>query len=263
MAQNFVQSIERAFEIIEALAVEPKGLSITQLSQKLSLHKTTVHRILQTLLSRGYVQKDPQTMHYKLGVKFVEISSLYLNNIELKTEAHPFLRELVAMLNVTVHLAILDGSDVVYIDKIEQVNSIRLYSSIGKRVPAYCTALGKVMLSKFSEEEIKKLLLTVTFYPYTQNTITDVEKLIDEIRLVRKRGFAVDNEEFQEGIRCIAAPVYDYRGEMIAAISISAPVSVLPPHKDEEVAQKVIETAKKISYRLGYIEKEDCWVKEV
>lgn len=90
MSQNSVQSIERAFEIIEALAVEPKGLSITQLSQKLSLHKTTVHRILQTLLNRGYVQKDPQTLRYKLGVKFVEISSLYLNNIELRTEAHPF-----------------------------------------------------------------------------------------------------------------------------------------------------------------------------
>lgn len=264
MAQNFIQSIERAFEIIELLAVEPKGLSVTQLSQKLSLHKTTVHRILQTLLSRGYVQKDPQTLRYKLGVKFVEISSLYLNNIELRTEAHPFLRELVAMLNVTVHLAILDGSDVVYIDKIEQVNSIRLYSSIGKRVPAYCTALGKVMLSKFSDEEVEKMLSTISLQPYTQNTITNVKKLIDEIRFVRNRGFAVDNEELQEGVRCIAAPIYDYRGEMIAAISISAPTSVLPPHRDDEIAQKVIETAKKISHRLGYVEgKKDYQGKEM
>lgn len=255
MGQSGIQSIERAFEIIEALAVEPKGLSITQLSQRLSLHKTTVHRILQTLLTKGYVQKDMQSMRYKLGVKFVEISSLYLNSIELRTEAHPFLCELVAMLNVTVHLAVLEGCDVIYIDKVEQVSSIRLYSSIGKRVPAYCTALGKMMLSKFSDEEVKMMLLAVPLTPFTKNTITDVEKLVEEIRVARAKGYAVDNEELQEGIRCIAAPIYDYRSEMIAAISVSAPASVLPPHKDEENAQKVIQTAKKISQRLGYVEK--------
>lgn len=255
MGQSGIQSIERAFEIIEALAVEPKGLSITQLSQRLSLHKTTVHRILQTLLTKGYVQKDMQSMRYKLGVKFVEISSLYLNSIELRTEAHPFLCELVAMLNVTVHLAVLEGYDVIYIDKVEQVSSIRLYSSIGKRVPAYCTALGKMMLSKFSDEEVKMMFLAVPLTPFTKNTITDVEKLVEEIRVARAKGYAVDNEELQEGIRCIASPIYDYRSEMIAAISISAPVNILPPHKDEENAQKVIQTAKKISQRLGYVEK--------
>ncbi|ACM61456.1 IclR family transcriptional regulator [Caldicellulosiruptor bescii] len=253
MAQNRVQSIERAFEIIEALAVEPRGLTVSELSERLSLHKTTVHRILQTLLQRGYVQKDRHNLRYKLGVKFVEISSIYLNNIELKTEAHPYLRELVKMLNVTVHLAILDEFDVVYIDKVEQVNSIRLYSSIGKRVPAYCTALGKVLLSKYQDHEIKKILKSIELKPYTQNTITDPEILLNEIILARERGWAVDNQELQPSIRCIAAPIYDYRNEIIAAISISAPVNILPPEMDEENAKKVVDTAMTISSRLGYV----------
>jgi len=261
MAENSIQSIERAFEIIETLAVEPKGLSITELSKRLALHKSTVHRILRTLLSRGYVEKDSESMRYKLGVKFVEISSLYLNSIELKTEAHPYLRELVNILGTTVHLAILDKGEVVYIDKVEQVNSIRLYSSIGKRVPAYCTALGKILLTKFSDDDILKILNEIGLKRFTQNTITDPKKVLEEIQQARKFGWAVDNEEFQDGIRCISAPIYDYRGELIAAISASAPKHIFTPDRDQEVAKKVVETAKKVSYRLGYVEGKGKFMK--
>lgn len=256
MSENLVQAIDRAFEIIEALAVEKDGLGITELSQKVLLHKSTVHRILKTLMVRGYVQKDIESGRYKLGVKFVEISSLYLNNIELKTEAHSFLRELVNILNQTVHLAILDNGEVVYIDKIEKVNSIRLYSSIGKRVPAYCTALGKVLLSQFEDDEIVKILKQKELKKYTSNTITNMDVLLKQIEQVKVNGYAIDNEEFQEGIRCISAPVYDYRDKMIAAISASAPKHIFTPEKDSEIALYVKETAKRISRHLGYVEKE-------
>ncbi|MDN5276183.1 MAG: IclR family transcriptional regulator, regulon repressor [Clostridiales bacterium] len=250
--KDTVQSIDRAFDILEVLATQKDGLGVTEIARRIGLHKSTVYRLLASMASRGYIEKNEATGAYRLGLKLVELCSLYLNSLELKTEAQPYLRRLAALTAQPVHLAILDHDEAVYIDKIESFNTIRMYSAIGKRVPLYCTAVGKVLLMNKEDSEIRKIFQNKQLTPRTANTITDIEKLISEIDAVRERGWAVDNEEHEEGIRCIAAPVYDYRNEIIAAVSTSGLKTIISPERDEEIAKYVVETAREISKRMGY-----------
>lgn len=252
MADKGVQVIDRAFDILEILSVEKDGLGVTEIGNRLGLHKSTVHRILSAMAERGYIEKASGKGVYKLGLKLIEISSIYLNNVELKTEARPYLSELTVKMNQPTHLATLNGEDVVYIDKVEVVNSIRLYSQIGLRVPTHCSALGKSLLSGLSDVELEEKVNRINFTQYTQSTVNNKEELIKQVKQVRQRGWALDDEEHEAGVRCIASPVFDYRGKVIAAVSVSGPAAVISPDRDEEVASRVRETALKISKRLGY-----------
>jgi len=175
-----------------------------------------------------------------------------LNSLELQTEARPYLWDLTGKLNLTVHLGILDGTDVVYIEKLDVFNTVRIYSQIGFRVPAYCSSLGKCLLSKLSDKELNTLLAGYRFERYTENTLQDLAALKYHLREVRAQGWAIDNEEHQPGQRCIAAPIYDYRGEVIASISASGPVSLLPDERLPELVETVKKSAIQISQHLGY-----------
>lgn len=251
MADKGIQVIDRAFDILEILAFEKDGLGVTEIGNRLGLHKSTVHRILGTMVKRGYIEKTRDRGLYKVGLKLVEISSVYLNSVELKTEARPYLSALMSKLGQPVHLATLDDCDVVYIDKIEQVNSIRLYSQIGRRVPAYCSALGKCLLSGFSDKEIENRLSKMNYVGYTNYTITTKEELFRQIIEARRNGWAIDDEEHELGVRCVAAPILDYRGKVVAAVSISASTNVFSKDRVDEFVKNVKETAHEISLRLG------------
>ncbi len=251
-----VQSIDRAFDILEVLATQRDGLGVTEIARRVGLHKSTVHRLLTSMASRGYIEKNETSSSYRLGLKFVELCSLYLNSLELKTEAQPYLRRLAALTAQPVHLAIEDSGEAVYIDKIESFNTIRMYSAIGKRIPLYCTAVGKVLLMGKEDWEIRELFKEKEFVPQTANTLRTIDELIAEIYEVRKRGWAVDNEEHEEGIRCIAAPIYDYRNEIIAGVSTSGLKTIIAPGRDEEIAGYVVDAARNISRRMGYNLKE-------
>ena len=229
MEKATVQSIDRALSIIETLAGEKEGLGVTEISTRVGLHKSTVHRLLSALGERGYVEQRSGGA-YRLGMKIVELSSLYLNQVELKTEAQPYLRRLLQLTKQPVHLAMLDGLEIIYIDKIETIHSIRMYSQIGRRSPALCTATGEALLSGQP----------------------DPEALIKEIRLTRQRGWSRDDQEHEPGIRCIAAPIYDYRGNIIAAVSTSGLKQIITPARDEEIAGFVMDAAHSISQRMGY-----------
>lgn len=252
MADKGVQVLDRAFDILEILSLERNGLGVTEIGNRLGLHKSTVHRILSAMAERGYIEKASEKGVYRIGLKLVEVSSIYLNNVELKTEAKPYLSELTLKMNQPSHLATLKGNDVVYIDKVEVVNSIRLYSQIGLRVPAYCSALGKSLLSGLLDMELEEKVSKMTFSAYTEHTITDRHELLRQVKQIREKGWALDDEEHEAGVRCIAAPVYDYRGKVIAAVSVSGPAGVISPGRDEEVAAMVKDIALKISKRLGY-----------
>jgi len=254
MAANTVQSIDRAFEILETLAIEREGLGVTEIGKKVGLHKSTVHRILNTMAERGYIEQNQDTGAYRLGLKFIELCSLYLNNVELKTEAQLYLRNLSALTGQPVHLATLVDGAAVYIDKIEQYNNIRMYSAIGKRIPLHCTAVGKALLSDKSPEYIRKLLDQNQLTSFTPNTLTDLDQILEEINRVKELGWAKDDEEHEVGIRCIAAPIYDYRRRIIAAVSTSGNKNIISSDKDEEIAQYVIKAARDISKRMGYTE---------
>ncbi|MBN1646995.1 MAG: IclR family transcriptional regulator [Spirochaetales bacterium] len=246
-----VQSLSRTFDILELLSKEQQGLSLTDISTNVDLHKSTVYRLLSSLMERGYIEK--RETKYKLGMEFVELCSLYLNSLELKTEAESVLRELSMRTTQTVYLATRQDTEIVYIDKMELYNSIRKYSIIGQRRPMYCTSLGKSFLMGMSNLEIRELLKDETFAPRTSKTITAMDQLITDVEMSRERGWAFDNEEWEDRIRCIGAPVFDYRGHTIAAIST---VWYMNPNDDADIVEKtaghIMEAAEEISKRMGF-----------
>lgn len=250
MSEKGAQLIDRLLDILELLSLEKDGLGVTEIGNRTGLHKSTVHRIVSALAERGYIEKIPERSVYRIGLKLVDISSVYLNSVELKTEATPYLRELAAKFGQPAHLAILDGADAVYIDKVDILNNIRLYSQIGRRIPAYCSALGKCLLSGLHEVEIEEIVSRCSFKKFTDKTL-DREELMHQIRAVQANGYAVDDEEHEEGIRCIAAPIMDYREKIVAAVSIAGPAAAIAPQNDRETARILMETARDISKRMG------------
>jgi DNA-binding IclR family transcriptional regulator len=246
-----VQSIDRAFDIIELLSQEPRSIAMTEISRRLDLHKSTVHRLLKSLRERGYVEKDLQTGNYKLGIGFVELASLYLNSLELKTEANPFLHQLSKLTGQTAFLAIMDGAEIVYIDKVETYNSLRRYTIIGKRLPLHATSLGKAMLSGFGDKEIEELYFDKKLVTINKKTIATIDDLLAEIRQTRSRGWSIDDEENEKGTRCVGAPIFDYRDRVIAAVSIAWDINTHPDKLWNDFAKQVVKCAADISAKMG------------
>jgi DNA-binding IclR family transcriptional regulator len=247
-----VQSIDRVFDILELLSAEHEGLSLTAISQQLALPTSTVYRLLAVLRSRNYIEKNDTTNVYRLGLGFVELTSLYLNNIELKTEAQPHLRNLSKLTGQVVFMGTEQEGELVYIDRYEYFNEIRTYCFIGQRRPLYSTALGKALLTGHTDDEIRELYAGREMKATAPNTITDVESLVEDVHLSRRRGYAIDDEEMEPEMWCVAAPVYDYRGIVIAAVSTSWD---LHGHRDADFdrnAKLVLNTALEISVRMGF-----------
>lgn len=250
--EHSVQSVDRSLDILEALASEQGGLGVTEIAKKVGLHKSTVHRLLSTLLERGYVEKN-ENGDYHIGLKLIEVVSVYLNSLELQTEARPHIAQISSELGLTAHLGILDGDQVVYIEKMDVYSMVKLYSQIGLRVHAYCSSLGKCLLSNYSKEELDTVMKDCSFNKFTPNTISSLEELHEELKKVRVQGWGMDNQEFDMNNRCIGAPIYDYRGEIIAAISASGPPTILTEERIPNVAEYVMKQAREISKQMGYI----------
>lgn len=243
-----LQTVDRAMALLEMLAIQP--MSISELEVKTGLNRTTVTRLVQTLAAREYIEKAEQSNRYRIGLKVVEIGSIRLNQMELKTEAIPFLRELSQKLNQVCHMGQLSHGEVVYIEKIEPIASIRMYSAIGKRVPMHTTALGKMLASGLTDDEILSILGKREMRRYTEHTIVEEQVYLEEIARVRTQGFAMDNAENEADIYCIAAPVRDYRGSIIAAISTTNTTD--RRQSDADVIDRVKNTGLQISKRMGY-----------
>ncbi|MDR1110739.1 MAG: IclR family transcriptional regulator [Deltaproteobacteria bacterium] len=246
-----VQSIDRALDIVEALSTEPGGLALSELARRVGLPKSTAHRLLMALSRRGFAARRDDG-GYQIGLKLIESVSYYVNSLELQTEARQHLARLTVEQGLTAHLGVLEGDQVVYIERIDVLSGIKLYSQIGLRMHAYCSSLGKSLLSGLSGEELRQVMARCPFERFTPNTITSLPALRDELRKVRRLGFAVDNLEFSPNNRCVGAPIYDYRGEIVAAISASGPPTVLPEERVPEVAQEVMAKARAISRNLGH-----------
>jgi DNA-binding IclR family transcriptional regulator len=254
--KNLVQSIERVSVILDVLGEYPQGISFGDLSTKVALSKGTIHRLLSTLAFLGYVRQDAQTKKYNLGFKLVELGNRLLSQIDFRTEAHSFLVDLAESTKETVHLVILDQNEVLYIDKVESNSNptgLRMASMLGSRIPAHCSAVGKVLLAALPEKQLERLVSRKGLSRRTENTITDLGKLKEHLELVRQNGYALDKEENEIGIRCVSAPIHDQRGEVIAAISVSAPVSRMKAHVlKTTLKDQVIDTALNISRKIGY-----------
>lgn len=246
-----VQVLDRGLDILEKLSTSEKGLSILELSNATGLPKPTVHRILSTFLERHYVEKDPETSIYKMGNIIVELASIHLNKIVLKTEAEPIMRRMASAFNVTCFLGIREGQDVVYLDAAEPINNLRMYTQIGKREPLYCTALGKVLMSAMSDEEFSHLAEQFSFTPYTSRTITDYETLAKEVRSARINGYALDRGEHTEESSCLAVPVFDFTRKIIAAMSVSG-YGLLENYPTASIYKEMNNASRELSQRMGF-----------
>jgi len=247
-----VQSINRAFQILEALMDHQKGLRIAELVEILHLNKSTIHRILQTLDAWGYIAKDERTKSYRLGMKVMALSSHYLNGLELKTVALPFLERLQQQTKIFVHLGILDGKEIVYLEKIGPYTHFSMYSQIGRRAPIYSTALGKAVFSNLDKVRREELLKDLTYEPITEHTVCNEADFLKEIEITRQRGYAIDEEENELEMRCVAVPIFDFTGRVIAAVSVSGYLNSFPKEKIEQFGYYVTECAKSISMQMGY-----------
>ena len=257
---NLVQTIERTSLILDILGQSPQGISIRDLSAKIKLPKGTTHRLLSSLSYFGYVRQDSKTRNYFLGLKLVELGNLLLSQLDLRKEAEPFLRDLAERTKETVHMVFLDRGEIVYIDKVEldhNPGGLRMASRVGLRNPAHSSAVGKVLLSHLDEEELNLLIKEKGLPKRTENTITDLVQLKEHLKSVQTQGYAVDDEENERGIRCIAAPICNEVGKAVAAVSISGPAFRITKKVIQETLKKeVMETALEISNRLGFRERK-------
>lgn len=253
-----VPAVERALDILELFlrSPQPQSLSVPEVARALDLPRSTAHELVATLVARRYLRPIEGNPHrYALDVRVFELGNAYAAGLDLAREGQIVARRVAAQCDETVHIAVLEGTDVFYIAKVDSTNALRLVSAIGRRLPAHCTAVGKILLSSLSEEEFAERFAGVRELPgMTRNSLRSVDALRAELARTRVRGIAWDNCESNPDVRCVAAPIYDHRGRMVAAMSISFPVVRDTPERFLELSRLVREGAQELSQRLGYRE---------
>lgn len=246
-----VQSIDRAVKIIECFNEERKELKLSEISERLGLNKSTVHGIITTLKYNGFISQDNETQKYKLGIRFIEFGDLVINSINIRNAVLPVIDEVCAKIEETVHVAMLDGIDVVWIEKRECTKSIKTSTKIGARLPAYSTADGKIIICYQDNDKIINYL-PKRIPKHTQNTITNKAQFINKLEEMKKNSCAIDNEEYIEGIRCVAAPIFDHDGKVRFSLSTTGPAFRMTDERIKEIVVIIKEAANEISHRIGY-----------
>ncbi len=244
--------VVRTIAILEALAHMPRA-TLEQLARRTGLPKATLLRFLNTLAGLGYVNRDAADQ-YNLTLKMFSMGSHSLEHLDLMDSASPVAQRLCDTFGETVHMGILDDYHAVYVMKKESSYTIRMYSRVGKSIPLYCTGIGKILLSGMNSKELEAFLQTVKLKPYTPKTIRTIDALRTEIRQVRMQGWACDNEEHESGTFCIAAPIRDYTGHIIAAMSMSWPMFRFDQSEKETYIRTIMDECMSLSRQLGYEE---------
>lgn len=247
-----VRSVDRALLIIETLTNHRQGLGLVELSKEVGLNKSTTYRMLCAIMHRGWVSKDSLTGNYRATLKIFELSSRVSSGTNVLSITRPYLEKLSEKLGETLHLVVQDGTDVIYICKEESpIQTIKMGSRVGARNLMFVTGVGKAILCYLKEEEIKRLWNMANITPITNNTIVDLDTMLDELRLSKERGWAIDNEENEIGVRCVAVPILSSGNIPIASISVAGSVFHITPDKYEYYAGVLKETASVISKQLG------------
>lgn len=250
--QNHVKSVMKAFMIMEELDKSGE-LSIRDLSDKMQMDKATVHRLVNTIKNAGYVDQDPESKKYSNSMKLLAMGNRVMDKTGIKRICRNYIEDLAAETGETVNLGVRVGNKIFYIDKLESSSTIKVGQSIGSNVPCYCSGLGKVILAFTEKNEVMDILDGITFDKYTDHSIIDRELLMEELKEIKQKGYAVDDEEYVIGLVCIGAPILNYHGKPVAAISVSCPKYRYDENLHLPLYSKlVMEEAKKISKRLGY-----------
>lgn len=247
-----INSVSNAFRILSCFSDRNPELRLKDISEMTDMTPSAVSRSLATMREVGYIDQNPQTGAYRLSIRFVELAGIVLNSMEIRRRATPYLDELIERTGLTANLGVLDRGEVVYVARIESPDVIRRYFQIGKRNPVHCTALGKALMCDKSDEEIEAIIKERGMIRRTINTITDLDQFKECLGEARLRGYAVDYEELINGINCLAAPIRDLSGEIIAAISIVGHVSRCPADRILEYVPIILEISLRISQGQGY-----------
>jgi DNA-binding IclR family transcriptional regulator len=250
-ARGGVQSVERTLDILEALVELGAEVGLVEISQAVSLPLATVHRLLGTLIQRGYVKQNRRNRKYSLGFRALQMGSDMRQRFSLRLEARPFLQRLMQSCGESANLAVLDDGEIVYIDQAQSSRILRMFTQIGNRLPAHSTGSGKVMLAFAPPEVVEGVIRRYGLASRTPRTITDPENFRQELQHIRDKGYAIDDQEHEEGVRCVAAPVRDESGQVVASLSVSGPVTRLSDRQIEFIIPEVVECSEKLSARLG------------
>ena len=250
--KNPIQSAERIFLVMEMLA-EKGEMGLVEISTALDLHKSTVHRLLMSLVYMGYARQDAASQKYMLSYKIVGMAGKLLEHMDVLQVAKPYLERLSERSGETVHLVQREGNRILYIHKIEaKVGTIRMVSHVGMIHPMYCSGVGKAIMATLPEQEVRQIWDASDIEKKTDRTITDYDKMLIELAEIREKGYALDDEENEKGVRCIAACLYGYQKEVTYAFSISGPASRMTRERVEELAADVRSVQKQLSAELGY-----------
>jgi IclR family transcriptional regulator, KDG regulon repressor len=247
-----IQAVDRALRILELFDEQESEIKITDISERMGLHKSTVHSLLKTLQMHGYIEQNPETGKYKLGMKLFERGNFVIHSLDIRKIAKSHLVHLSGQTGQTAHLVILDGKEGVYIDKVEGPMAVIRYSRIGRRIPIHSSAVGKALVAFKNAEDLRKMLKDYDYVLQTENTIKNESELLKELECVRKQGYAVDNQENEPGVRCVAAPVRDHAGKVIAAVSLSTLVTRVNDHDFADFIKLLLEETAEMSQKLGY-----------
>lgn len=247
------QSVEKVLQLIETMSGEGGAMRLQDLAERCDMPASTALRMLNTLLLHGYVNQDPHTLRYALSLKFAQIGSQVCAQNNLRDIAHPFLAELSRRCRESCCLAIEEEMEMVYTDVQDGPDSmLKIMQRIGKRAPMHSTGVGKLLLLNYTESQLDTYIDRKGLPALTRNTLTTKESLIAKLAEIRAQGYALDDEECELGARCVAAPVRDYTGSIVAGLSVSGPVSRMTEERTKEIAPLVMEAANKISEKMGY-----------
>lgn len=245
------QSIDRALQILCLFSLEKPQWTLTEISEQLNFYKSTVHNSLAALAHRGFIQKDAATEKYSLTIKLFELGSVVLQNLDIRKLSHPVMEALEAEFGETVHLGILSGFEVLSIEQMETARSLRPTMFVGKRAPLHCTAVGKALLAHMPADAVAQLARDGLLRSYTAQTITDRQQLLAALDAIRSQGFAIDDREHEDDVRCAAAPIWDHNNQVAASLSISGPAVRMDETRTAAMAQRLKTECGKLSKKMG------------
>ena len=251
-SSSTVQSVERAIVILKSFSHEKPERGVNELSRELGLHKSTVSRLMKTLVDGGLLSRSPETKRYRLGVDLIGLATQVVSYIDVREVAHPFLQRLAEACQETVNLSVLDDGQVVNLEQfVPRARRVKNIGRVGRRMRSHCTAAGKVLSAFLPDDQLDRILAD-KLERFTPNTITDPRVLCQELIQVREQGYATSKEELEKGLNVVSAPVYDHTGQVSSAISVAGPAYRLPAELLPELAALVMDTARQISEQLGH-----------
>ena len=254
-----MKTLKRAVKILDYISDNPLGVTSSQLESELNTSKSTMHRTLQSLENLDIIQSTNEENQklYKIGLKVLKYSHAFINTTNLPRISIDYMEELMSDTGHNVQLAVQNGTEILYINTVLNQNYSRFFTPIGKKAPMYCTALGKAILAFQSETKREDILNQIEFEAHTDNTITSLEEFREELFKTRENGYAVDNSEFEEGVRCVGAPIMNHSNQVVGAISVADSKKLVPVSDFPKLGNKVRSVANEISTQLGYIDRQE------